>query len=869
MFDFKKDDFLNSTDFVQAISRSVKSERRINKTSVNELGQVRSSLTTTDVGELMTGALNTRNIFYSQNFLQKSINSSLDSLVTSFSSTDSESIMIESPEGFGLLTGSQATNRILAESLVLKKGYNDADSLQESIFNLQNAAFAQYQSSSDTRSDNAATSSGAMPVALEGILRESGTLSWYQSRHRYLRDRTQGEFDIPVNGFIFSGDSGETQTAYVSASLTELLVLLEVESGIILGGSFGLTAPSNASIQGSALEGRSDTHPDHSFGRAFDIRKISRRGNALASIHQEQSQYRQQLEIFLEALNTVPEHLKPDLITVHPGLASIYGISSGFESPTTEIKRKYTGLQHIDFETSQEHRAHIHISFSAERAGVYTGPNGILIQSTRQGSQTTSLRTPTLQTPTELTVQDRANWYRNYADSPSEAISRESLYELLRATIMTDESAALFMGIVGRESGFRPVAINGGWRLSSGNYSDEYSIGLFQVNLLIGGHGGKQINIPFGPRGEPYTTEGWRLTCANHPSMGTLNSGNINNFLRNTLGKINQGSTNDAEKVSHANRDIWVPWNQVSLLYSTIQGEVPWTLDSPKLDPATYGGNIYSAWGDYGGGKGFMNGVDYDLVMTMYLRTGKSEVQFQEWFKSWFDNVGNKQSLNRSANPAFFSRVNSAPANPVYSSGANVVSSSNVPYPYPKTIGEIAINIAFSQILKPYEQFRNGDTPPVRNAAFDCSGITRYAWYNAVLVYNQMYGQSLPVINLPTHSFNQFSTPLTTEIFLNGQPPEQVLKPGDLIVRRGHVAMYYGGTKIFHAVATEVGIVLDDWQTQQRFTGEQTIKRDHLRAPGSPRFWRNNDEDSDPQIWFARPDDILIPDPLPWVGFQG
>lgn len=868
MFDFKKDDFLNSTDFVQAISRSVKSERRINKTSVNELGQVRSSLTTTDVGELMTGALNTRNIFYSQNFLQKSINSSLDSLVTSFSSTDSESIMIESPEGFGLLTGSQATNRILAESLVLKKGYNDADSLQESIFNLQNAAFAQYQSSSDTRSDNAATSSGAMPVALEGILRESGTLSWYQSRHRYLRDRTQGEFDIPVNGFIFSGDSGETQTAYVSASLTELLVLLEVESGIILGGSFGLTAPSNASIQGSALEGRSDSNSDHNFGRAFDIRKISRRGNSLTNIHQEQSQYRQQLEIFLEALNTVPEHLKPDLITIHPSLASIYGITSGFESPTTEIKRKYTGLQHVDFETSQEHRGHIHISFSSERAGVYTGPNGVLIQSTRQGSQTTSLGTPTLQTPTELTIPDMTNWYRNYADSPSETISRESLYELLKTTIMTDESAALFMGIVGRESGFRPVAINGGWRLSSGNYSGEYSIGLFQVNLLIGGHGGKQINIPFGPRGDPYTIEGWRLACVNHPSIGTLNSGNVNDFLRNTLGKINQGSTNDAEKVSYANRDIWVPWNQVSLLYSTILGEGVWTLNSPKLDPSTYGGNIYSAWGDYRNGKGFLNGVDYDTVIAMYLRTGKSEVQFQEWFKSWFDNVGDKQSLNRSANPAFFSRVNSAPVNPIYSSGVNVVSNSSIPYPYPKTIGEIAINIAFSQILKPYSQNRNGDTPPVRNAAFDCSGITRYAWYNAVLVYNQMYGQSLPVVNLPTHSFNQFSTLLTTRIFLNGQPPELVLKPGDLIVRRGHVAMYYGGTKIFHAVAPEVGIVLDDWQTQQRFTGEQTIRKDHIRAPGSPRFWRFADDDSDPQIYFARPDDILIP-ARSRLGFQG
>jgi cell wall-associated NlpC family hydrolase len=862
MFDFKKDDFLNSSDFVQAISRSVNSERRINKTSVNELGQVRSSLTTTDIGELMTGALNTRNIFYSQNFLQKSINSSLDSLVTSFSSTESESIVIESPEGFGLLNGSQATNRILSESLILKKGYNDADALQESVFNLQNAAFAQYQSSSDTRSDNAATSAGAMPVALESILRENGTLAWYQSRHRYLRDRTQGQFDIPVNGFIFSGDSGETQTAYVSASLIELLVLLEVETGVILGGSFGLTAPSNASIQGSALQGRSDSNSDHNFGRAFDIRKISRRGNSLVDIHQEQSQYRQQLEIFLEALNTVPEHLKPDLITIHPGLASIYGISSGFESPTTEIKRKYTGLQHVDFETSQEHRGHIHISFSAERAGIYTGPNGVLIQSTRQTPRTPSVYAPTPYIPAELTYQDRANWYKNYADSPNETISRESLYELLRTTVMTDESAALFMGIVGRESGFRPVAINGGWRRSNGTYSDEYSIGLFQVNLLVGSHGGKRINIPFGPRGDPYTVEGWRLTCANHPSIGTLNSNNVNDFLKNILGRINQGSINDAKKVSYASRDIWVPWNQVSLLYSTILKEGTWTLNSPKLDPATYGGNIYSAWGDYGGGKGFMNGVDYDIVIGMYLRTGKPEVQFQEWFKSWFDNVGKKQSLNRSANPAFFNRLNSAPANPGYYSGPNVVSTSSIPYPSPRTVGEMAVNIAFEQILKPYEKRKNGDIS--YSLSFDCSGLTRFAWYRAVRYYNSTYNQQEPDIVLPWKSFSQFSTLLTTQIFLNNQPPEAVLKAGDLIVKNGHVAMYVGGTKIIHALNEQTGIVVDDWKTKERFNGTQTFIKSSIKEPGSVGFWEGG------LIYFVRVKDISVPiSPLPWSGFQG
>jgi cell wall-associated NlpC family hydrolase len=906
MYDFQKDDFLTSGNLSKAILRSGQSERRIKKTSINELGHTRSSLTTTDIGEALTGALETRNLFYSQNFLQTSVKSSLDSIITSF--VNDESITIESPEGYGTLSGSLAANRILAESLVFKKGFESfGGRIDSDLSNLTNASFSEYQSSFEAIANSASTSAGAMPVALESILSDQGSLNWYRSRHTYLKSKMQGEFDVPVNGFNFrinnsssDGNSGsvtitnfpglnqsssldqslvseDIQKAYLSAALMELLIFLEAESGIILGGSFGTSRASSPDRQKSGFQARPDSISDHVFGRAFDIQKIGRRGSNLSKISEESTQYRQQLEVFLEALNTVPEHLMPDLIVLHPNLSSIYQITDGFEDSRTQIKLKYPRLKYVDFETSQEHRGHIHISFSGERAGIYTGPSGRLIQVTNTSTSNSSTRESSQYQSApfsfpELTVEDIANWYRNYYNSPGSTISRESLFELLRATIMTDESAALFIGIVVRESGLRPVSINGGWRLSSGNYSGEYSIGLFQINLRTTAHGAKKIHIPRSGTGSSYDTDAWRLSCLNHPEYSTLNTDNIDLFLRNTLGKVNEKSSNDADKIAYANIDVWIPYNQVSLLYTVITGAT-WSTSAPKLDPRENSSHIFSPWGDYSGGKGFLSGVNYDNVMNMYLRTGKTEEQFQQWFKSWFTNTSivsaQRRALNERANPTFIQRVNTAPAIPSYYSGPRVVNARDFPYPSPRTIGEIAVNIAFGQILKPYETGRNGEVPPNVNEAFDCSGLTRYAWYFAVKYYNETYNQTLPVLILPTNSKLQGLSDLVTPVSLGGQPPENVLQAGDLIIKDGHVAMYMGGTSMIHALNEQVGIVVDNWLDKQRFNGTSFTPQNFLRAPGASGFWRDSGNTVDPQITYVRVLDVLIPSPLPFGGFVG
>ena len=91
----------------------------------------------------------------------------------------------------------------------------------------------------------------------------------------------------------------------------------------------------------------------------------------------------------------------------------------------------------------------------------------------------------------------------------------------------------------------------------------------------------------------------------------------------------------------------------------------------------------------------------------------------------------------------------------------------------------IAVNAAMSQLGVPY---RFGAESP--GVAFDCSGLTKYAWGQAG-------------VYLPHQSGAQYgSIP---------HIPQSEVQPGDLIFYKspiGHVAMYIGGGSLIHAPAT-------------------------------------------------------------------
>ena len=94
----------------------------------------------------------------------------------------------------------------------------------------------------------------------------------------------------------------------------------------------------------------------------------------------------------------------------------------------------------------------------------------------------------------------------------------------------------------------------------------------------------------------------------------------------------------------------------------------------------------------------------------------------------------------------------------------------------PSSRAGIAVRAALSQLGVPYQYARS--SPGV---AFDCSGLTLYAWAQAG-------------VSLPHYSRAQYQ--------LGPRVPLQAIQPGDLIFSRtpiGHVAIYIGNGKMVHA----------------------------------------------------------------------
>ena len=110
------------------------------------------------------------------------------------------------------------------------------------------------------------------------------------------------------------------------------------------------------------------------------------------------------------------------------------------------------------------------------------------------------------------------------------------------------------------------------------------------------------------------------------------------------------------------------------------------------------------------------------------------------------------------------------------SGGGSSAGAVATPYPQPSSLAQVAVNAAMAQQGVPY---RYASSAP--GEAFDCSGLTHYAWAQAG-------------VYLPRNSRAQFaSTP---------RVPISEARPGDLVYFYNpisHVALYIGGGMMVHA----------------------------------------------------------------------
>lgn len=365
--------------------------------------------------------------------------------------------------------------------------------------------------------DSAAPGLGEKAVALESELSE-GEIEIYKNRGSLLGKiinepaLTQGfQFDIPniLSGYSFMQTnsyytqeyidadtsvqsqliSAAQEKAYISAALIEcLLMLTDVNNGVKINGTFALgravLSESDKISKYSNPENGIDKNSknsisDHVFGRAFDITQVA----DYSSMGSTKERYAIVLDKVLQRLNTMPLPLIPDLIIIHPDVAKDKGIGEGFESLDTAIKKQYGNLKYVNFEFGPEHTNNIHISFSPQRGGKYIASSGIgWIVDSAPSQSVDSNGVPIDNTQVLASAKSKA--YSNYRNG-GPAISLNELFVMLTEMgPFSDEAAAIFCAITGRESNTSAGAYNGICGEGTKAWTGDVSVGLFQYNLI-------------------------------------------------------------------------------------------------------------------------------------------------------------------------------------------------------------------------------------------------------------------------------------------------------------------------------------------------------------------------------------------------
>lgn len=406
-------------------------------------------------------------------------------------------------------------------------------------------------------------------------------------------------------------------------------MLTDPTKGVQIKGRFGLkrgvlseddSTQRNIDPTSGLDPNNTNTISDHVFGRAFDIDTIG----SFSNLGKSKEHYAASMHYVLSRLSSLPLQLIPDLIVIHPTVAKDMGVGEGFETESTAIKTLYPALKYVNFESSDHHKNNIHISFSPNRAGQYIGSPGWSSEKTDNGSQ------PVVSPITEEQKSEaKKKSYTNYKSGGAEITSNELFLMLSSEGPFSEEVAAVMCAVAGRESGGKASSFNGVCGETSTDWTGDYSVGLFQFNLiaLMKKSSNFSADVPIyydGSKVDSKVHPAYELAYAPAKSLG---------WEPNATGK-KMVELKDNGKADTDDR-LWYPINQIYMLMTK------WGRADFKNESKITGSNGFYHWGDYNNKDGtprsecgFIFKTKFQDAVSAYLTSGKSIDNLTSWVRS-------------------------------------------------------------------------------------------------------------------------------------------------------------------------------------------------------------------------------------------
>ena len=367
---------------------------------------------------------------------------------------------------------------------------------------------------------------------------------------------------LPVDPSLLGSGSKKCN---ISAALIEMM--LQVTNKIFIQGGTGVRTLVGPNF--SLLTAENNSVSDHAFGRGFDIMAVGNSVTVADPLSKNIDTYRKGLHLLLTTLNGLTQDLHPDLIIVHDQLMAELGIAeNGLEGANAAVRTKYPNLgRFVNFAVDSSHRDHIHVSFSPQRAGSFITPE-----------------IATAITGVSFTGQDAQSgismdrFKENFFGKPNASLSTDELMALLSTSgLFSLEVSAMFTAIAEREANVQPAAINT-------KRPQDFSVGMFQINLLKGAHGDKTFYLKYNASGQPEdsTALGYKLAYS-------IDSDNNPSTLADKV--MNQATQATVDK------RVWIPYNQAWMLGVTATGSTRVAKVVKTNSPIDE--YCFFAWGDY------------------------------------------------------------------------------------------------------------------------------------------------------------------------------------------------------------------------------------------------------------------------------